>query len=158
MGKTTSPALLAADVPPRTKPTLYPPPFAARVAGRVKRALGDVFGLRNFGVNLTTLSPGTESALLHRHSNQDELVYILEGRPTLVTDEGETELGPGMYAGFPAAGPAHQLVNRTTEDVVYLEVGDRTPGDEVTYPNDDLKAVPVDAGGWRMVHKDGTPY
>ena len=151
-------ALLAAEAPPRTKPSAYPPVFAARVAGRVKRPLGDLFGLSNFGVNLTRLPPGVESALFHRHSKQDELVYILEGRPTLVTDEGETELGPGTCAGFPAGGTAHQLVNRTTEDVVYLEVGDRTPGDEGIYPRDDLKAVMVSPGVWGMLHKDGTPY
>jgi uncharacterized cupin superfamily protein len=63
-----------------------------------------------------------------------------------------------MCAGFPAGGAAHQLVNRTAEDVVYLEMGDRTPGDEGSYPNDDLKAVLDEAGSWQMAHKDGTPY
>jgi uncharacterized cupin superfamily protein len=150
-------AIVAAEAPPRTKPTLYPPVFAARVAGRVKRPLGDLFGLRNFGVNLTVLPPGVESALLHRHSAQDEFIYVLEGRPTLVTDAGETELGPGMCAGFPAGGAAHQLINRTSAEVLYLEAGDRLPGDEVAYPNDDLKATFVD-GAWRMTHEDGTPY
>ena len=76
----------------------------------------------------------------------------------LVTDAGETELHPGMCAGFPAGGTAHHLVNRTSEDVAYLEVGDRSPGDEVTYPNDDLKAVFLEGAGWRVLHKDGTPY
>ena len=79
---------------------------------REKRALGDHFGLKNFGVNLTRLYPGGESALLHRHSKQDELVYILEGEPTLVTDYGEVPLRPGMCTGFPAGGVAHQIVNR----------------------------------------------
>jgi uncharacterized cupin superfamily protein len=151
-------AVVAAEAPPRTKPTIYPPTFAARVAGRVKRPLGDLFGLHNFGVNLTRLPPGVQSALLHRHTKQDELVYVLEGCPTLVTDAGETELRPGMCAGFPAGGSAHHLVNRGAEDVVYLEVGDRTPGDEVAYPNDDLKAVMGPDGAFRMLHNDGTPY
>jgi hypothetical protein len=35
--------------------------------------------------------------------------------------------------------------------------GDRTPGDEVAYPDDDIKAVLTEAG-WKFVHKDGTPY
>jgi uncharacterized cupin superfamily protein len=151
-------AILAADAPPRTKPSVYPPVFAARVAGRVKRPLGELFGLRNFGVNLTRLPPGVESALFHGHTKQDELVYILEGQPTLVTDDGEAELAPGMCAGFAAGGTAHQLVNRTTADVVYLEVGDRTPGDEVIYPREDLKATMIEPGVWGMFHKDGTPY
>jgi uncharacterized cupin superfamily protein len=151
-------AVLAAAAPLRRKPSTYPEPFFSRMSRREKRPLGDLFGLRNFGVNLTRLLPGGESALLHRHSKQDEFVYILEGHPTLVTDAGETVLSPGMCAGFPAAGIAHQLVNRTDQDVLYLEVGDRTPGDEGSYPVDDLKAALGPDGQWTYTHKDGRPY
>ena len=93
-------AIVAAEAPARTRPTNYPEPFASRMAGRLKRPLGDVFGLSNFGVNLTRLAPGAASALRHAHSKQDEFVYIVQGVPTLVTDEGETILRPGMAAGF----------------------------------------------------------
>jgi uncharacterized cupin superfamily protein len=151
-------AINAEDAPLRIKPSNYPEPFFSRMAMREKRPLGDLFGLNNFGVNLTRLLPGGESALLHRHSKQDEFVYILEGTPTLVTDAGEIELNPGMCAGFPAAGIAHHLVNRTARDVVYLEIGDRTPGDEGSYPSDDLKATLAPDGKWRFTHKDATPY
>ncbi len=128
------------------------------MAKREKRQLGDQFCLRNFGVNLTRLAPGGESALLHRHSRQDEFVYVLEGEPTLITDEGELVLRPGVCAGFPAAGRAHQIVNRSSADVVILEVGDRSPGDEGSYPADDLEAVLGAGGTWGFTHKDGTPY
>ncbi|CAM3160549.1 cupin domain-containing protein [Asticcacaulis taihuensis] len=151
-------AVVAANVPARVRPSNYPEPFASRMAGRTKRQLGDVFGLGNFGVNLTELQPGAISALRHAHSKQDEFVYILAGFPTLFTDAGETPLGPGLCAGFKAGtGNAHHLVNNTTEKVTYLEIGDRSPGDEGTYPDDDLKAVLTD-GLWRFVHKDGSPY
>jgi len=151
-------AVVAAEAPLRVKPTNYPQPFAARMAGRLKRPLGDLFGLENFGVNLTQLIPGARSALRHAHTKQDEFVYILEGHPTLHTDEGRTTLSPGMCAGFKAgSGNAHCLINETSEDVVYLEVGDRTPGDEGSYPDDDLKARMVD-GQWKFVHKDCSPY
>jgi len=151
-------AVIASSAPPRTKPSTYPEPFFSRMAKRVKRPLGDLFGLKNFGVNLTRLAPGGESALLHRHSRQDELIYVLEGEPTLITDTEEVELMPGMCAGFPARGIAHQLVNRTDRDVVYLEVGDRTAGDEGSYPCDDLKASLGPDGKWTYTHKDGRPY
>ncbi len=145
-------AVAALDVPPRAQPSLYPPPFAARMAGRIKRALGDVFGLSRFGVNLTELAPGAVSSLRHGHSQQDEFVYILQGHPVLRTDAGDTPLAPGMCAGFAAgSGDAHQLVNPTAETVVYLEIGDRTPGDTVHYPDDDLRAVRVD-GRWVFTH------
>jgi uncharacterized cupin superfamily protein len=151
-------AIHATLAAPRTKPSNYPEPFASRVQGREKRALGDVFGLRNFGVNHTRLAPGAISALRHHHTRQDEFIYILQGHPTLMTDEGATALAPGMCAGFAAgSGNGHQLINQTQEDVVYLEVGDRTPGDAAGYPDDDLEAVMQD-GGWVFLHKDGTPY
>ena len=151
-------AVTAAEVPARTKPTNYPEPFASRMAGRQKHPLGDLFGLTNFGVNLTKLAPNAASALRHAHTKQDEFVYILQGHPTLHTDEGRTRLSPGMCAGFKAGtGNGHRLVNETREEVVYLEMGDRTPGDEGSYPDDDLKAKMVD-GKWKFVHKDGTPY
>ena len=151
-------ALVAQEAPARTKPSIYPEPFAAQVAGRRKHPLGDLFGLTNFGVNLTRLAPGAVSALRHAHTRQDEFVYILQGHPTLNTDEGATRLSPGMCAGFKAGtGNGHQLINQTDTDVVYLEIGDRTPGDEGSYPDDDLRATMVD-GKWRMTHKDGTPY
>jgi uncharacterized cupin superfamily protein len=151
-------ALLAADAPARAFRTNYPEPFASRMTGRDKRPLGDLFGLTNFGVNITRLAPGGASALRHAHTKQDELVYILEGRPTLVTNAGRTALEPGMCAGFKAGnGDAHHLVNETDEDVVYLEIGDRTAGDAVDYPDDDLAVVTID-GQRRAAHKDGTPY
>ena len=151
-------AVVAAEAPARLKPSNYPEPFASRMAGREKHPLGDLFGLTNFGVNLTRLAPGAASALRHAHSRQDEFLYVLQGCPTLHTDQGPTRLSPGMCAGFKAGmGNAHRLVNETGEEVVYLEVGDRTPGDEGSYPDDDLRAVLVD-GKWSFVHKDGTPY
>lgn len=151
-------AIVASEVPARPKKTIYPDVFAGRVAGREKRALGDFFGLQNFGVNLTRIAPGSESALRHAHEKQDEFIYVLQGTPTLVTDAGERELAPGMCAGFRAGtGDAHHLVNRSSSDVVYLEVGDRMPGDSATYPDDDLKLVMVD-GAWRVSRKDGSSY
>jgi uncharacterized cupin superfamily protein len=151
-------AIVAADAPARTKPSHYPQPFASRVAGREKRPLGDLFGLTNFGVNLTRLAPGAVSALRHAHTKQDEFVYILHGQPTLRTDEGQIQLSPGMCAGFKAGtGNGHHLINETADEIVYLEVGDRTPGDQGSYPDDDLKALLIE-GKWQFTHKDGAPY
>jgi uncharacterized cupin superfamily protein len=151
-------ATVGLDSPPRLKPSVYPEPFASRMEGRVKHPLGDLFALNNFGVNLTRLQPGAISALRHAHSKQDEFIYVLDGYPTLHTDEGLTPLRPGMCAGFKAGtGNSHRLVNDSDREVVYLEVGDRTPGDEVSYPDDDIHGHQVN-GGWVFTHKDGTPY
>jgi uncharacterized cupin superfamily protein len=149
----------ALEVPVLSRKTLYPPPFAALVEGRVKRRLGDHFGLSNFGVNLTEMAPGSISALLHHHAKQDEFIYIVSGTPTLVLDDKEYLLHAGDCCGFKAGnGVAHQLVNKTDSPVLYLEVGDRTAGDSAEYPRDDLKLTPAPSGGWTVSHKDGTPY
>jgi uncharacterized cupin superfamily protein len=128
------------------------------MSGRVKRPLGDLFGIVNFGVNVTVVSPGSVSALRHSHSKQDEFVYVLSGHLILLTDMGRVELTAGMAAGFKAgSGNAHHLINESQSEAVYLEVGDRTQGDEVAYPDDDLAARLV-GGSWQFTHKDGTPY
>lgn len=150
-------AIVASQAPSRTTPSNYPEPFASRMTGRTKRALGDIFQLANFGVNLTTLAPGAVSSLHHRHSRQDEFIYILEGEAVLVTDTGETAVSAGMCAGFPSGGTAHHLENRSDRPVTYLEIGDRSAQDEVSYPVDDLVGIRV-GQGWRFTHKDGTPY
>ena len=126
--------------------------------GREKRPLGDLFGLTNFGVNLTRLDAGASSSLRHAHTAQDEFILVLRGSPTLHTDEGRTQLSPGMCAGFKAGtGNAHCLINETSEEVVYLEVGDRSAGDQGSYPDDDLQAAMFNST-WQFTHKDGTPY
>jgi uncharacterized cupin superfamily protein len=148
----------AQSIPASMGKTIYPEPYAALVKGRLKRKLGEFFGLTNFGVNLTHLSPGAISALLHSHSKQDEFILILEGTPTLVLGEQEFVLNPGDCYGFKAGtGVAHQLINRSDAIVTYLEIGDQTPCDEVEYPNDDLKATQLN-GAWMLTHKDGRPY
>ena len=146
------------EVPPRAAVSFYPEPFASRMNGRSKRQLGEFFGLKNFGVNLTRLAPGSASSLRHAHTRQDEFVYVVEGTPTLVTGEGRCVLAPGDCVGFPSGtGNAHHLVNESDGAVLYLEMGDRTRGDEVDYPDDDLKVAEID-GRRRFLHKDGTPY
>ena len=93
MSEATKPvAIDAGAVPPARATRGYPEPFAARVAGRERRPLGDVFGLTNFGVNLTRLPPGGMSALRHTHMREDEFIYIVEGEPVLVTNAGESFL------------------------------------------------------------------
>jgi uncharacterized cupin superfamily protein len=132
---------------------------------RTKRALGDVFGLVNFGVNYTTLPPGAASALQHYHSHQDEFVYVLQGTATCQWgQEEEFEIGPGQCMGFPKGRRVgHCIVNKSKDTiVVYLEIGDRSAGDYVEYPKVDLICVEDEEGNGgkkhKFLHNDGTPY
>ena len=151
--------MTAKAIDPKTLPVRsgsgYPAPLNEAVKGRHKQALGEAFGLANFGVNLVRLEPGAWSSLRHWHEKQDELVYVLEGAITLVTDAGPQILKPGMVAGFAAGRPdGHHLINHTKADAWYLEVGDRNPGDVGHYSEADLKAVAQP--GWQFTRRDGS--
>ena len=154
----TLPALDPAEVSARTG-SLYPTEtLRSLVQGRSKQALGDALGLHNFGVNLVRLAPGAVSSARHWHTRQDEFIYVLEGELTVVTEHGEQTLGAGRCAGFPAGKPdGHHVINRGDKTAVYLEVGDRLPGDRAHYPDADLEARAA-RGGYGFFHKDGTPY
>jgi len=157
MSKLQAPAFDPKELPEQST-TGYPEPYRSRVAGRRRRRLGDAAGLKNFGVNLTRLDPGAESSMRHWHSKQDEFIYVLEGEVTLVTNAGRQRLTPGMAAGFPAGkADGHQLINETDRPVLYLEIGDRAPGDGATYSDVDLAARMAD-GKWVFTRKDGSPF
>ncbi len=138
--------------------TNYPEPYRQAVLGRQRKRLGNAVGLDQFGVNLTTLKPGAWSALRHWHEAEDEFIYMLEGEVVLCEDGGETMLRPGDAAGWKAnAGDGHCLVNRSSWDAVYLEIGTRAKRDRVEYPDIDL-INQKDESGVRYLHKTGEPY
>ncbi len=140
--------------------TGYPACYAGVVKGRSKQRLGDAGGLSQFGVNLSRLKPGSASALRHWHQTEDEFVFVASGALILVEDSGETMLGAGEAAAFPAgAQNGHHLVNRSGEDAVYLEIGTRTAADKVTYTEAGVDLMAInEGGGWRYVRKDGTAW
>lgn len=147
------------SIPVKKGQTIYPAPYDSVVAGRTKKKLGDLFGLSNFGVNLTQLEPGSASALFHSHSHQDEFIYVLEGTPTVKIGTEVYLMNPGECIGFKAGtGEAHHLINNSNQNVIYIEIGDRTLNDSVEYPNDDIQATLSAEGSWMLTHKDGTPY
>jgi uncharacterized cupin superfamily protein len=142
---------------PARRTTIYPAPFDKGFDKRAKRALTEALGLTQFGINLTTVEPGGQSAHRHWHAKEDEAIYVLEGTLTLVTDEGEQVLTAGMVAGFPAGTPnGHHLINRGSAPAIYLEIGTRAPDEDVVYSDIDLKAAKRD-GKYSFSRKSGEP-
>jgi uncharacterized cupin superfamily protein len=140
---------------PESNATGYPPPYHQNQTLRFNRRLGDHARLTNFGVVLTRIAPGGQSSHRHTHSTQDEFIWVLEGEAVLHSDAGEQILTAGMCAGFPAGcGDAHRFLNRSDKDVLLLVVGDRTEGDEVSYPDVDLHLKRSEG----FFHKDGRKY
>ena len=151
------PKIDIAKLPVDTR-TGYPSPFDRVVLGRERKRLGNAVGLNQFGVNLTTLKPGAASALRHWHEQEDELIFVLEGEVVLIEDDGESVLKPGDAAGFKANNPnGHHLVNKSSRNAVYLEIGTRSKHERAHYPDVDMMVVRDDKG-MRYTHKNGEPY
>jgi uncharacterized cupin superfamily protein len=151
------PKIDVAKVPADTA-CLYPDPFWKPIEGRARRRLGNAVGLTQFGVNLTTLKPGSWSSQRHWHRNEDEFVYVLKGELLLCENHSETVLKAGDAAGFKAnSGNGHCLINRTKDDAVYIEVGTRADHETTVYSDIDMR-LERDKGGIRYLHKTGEPY
>jgi uncharacterized cupin superfamily protein len=136
----------------------YPEPYRSQVLPREKRALGDASGLTKIGINHTTLGVGAASAMRHWHTHEDELIYVLEGELSLVTNAGERTIRAGQCAGFPAGHPdGHQFVNRGSVPAVYLEISNRDDDDSAHYPDIDLCWNAPGSRG-KYSHKNGEPY
>lgn len=135
----------------------YPEPYRTRTGAKHRRVLGEAAGLTQFGVNLSTLPPGAESALRHWHESEDEFVWVVSGEVVLIEDDGETVLRAGDCAGFPAGvADGHHLVNRSDRPATFLEVGTRWPTERGHYPDDDL-AYHREGGKVGYTRKDGSP-
>lgn len=101
-------------------------------------------GLTQFGAFVQVLQPQTRSSIKHWHSDEDEMVYVLEGELTVVEGAQESLLRPGDAATFKAGVEVgHFLWNRSAAPVRCLVVGTRAPTDRVTYPDHD-----------RLLHRD----
>ncbi|MBP7002033.1 cupin domain-containing protein [Amaricoccus sp.] len=131
------------------------PAIGARLAPYAHRVIGDAAGLTQFGAHLERLYPGARSSLRHWHSDEDEMVLVLEGEVVLIEDV-ETVLRAGDAAAWRAGDPVgHCLENRSDRPAVYLTVGTRAARDVVSYPDDDL-VTRKDGARRRDERADGT--
>ena len=136
----------------------YPKPFDKMVEGRSRKRLARTAGLTQFGVNICTLKPGAASSQRHWHENEDELVYVLEGEIVLCEDGGETVLKPGDAAAWKeGVANGHCLINRSSRDAVFIEIGTRAKLERAHYSDIDMMVVRDDSG-FNYTHKDGKPY
>lgn len=142
---------------PAVSASLYPEPYRSTVLPRELRRLGDAFGLTRIGVSLVTVLAGKQSSVLHHHTHEEELVYMLEGELVLHTREGEEVLRPGMVVAYRAgAGESHHMINRSDESATYLVVSNRHPDDQVEYPDADLAVHRGPDGNYVFTRKDGS--
>jgi uncharacterized cupin superfamily protein len=136
----------------------YPSPFDEPCQQRSNRNLARASGLSKIGVQLFTLPPGAWSSQRHWHTHEDELVYVLEGEPTLITDEGEVTLQPGDFVGFGAGlANGHHVVNRGNSEARFLAVSNQDSLDDASYSDMDMQ-IHSRASGGRYTNKKEKPY
>jgi uncharacterized cupin superfamily protein len=143
------------DAIPLNNSTGYPPPHDQPVQGRWKRAIGQVGGITEFGVNHVVLKPGAWSSQRHWHEGEDEFAVMIAGEATLVDDHGRTPLKPGDCLAFPKNdGNGHHIVNDGEADCIFIAIG-RQPQSACHYSDIDMMF------DWRKqsyFHKDGTAF
>jgi uncharacterized cupin superfamily protein len=87
------------------------PPYRWR-----RSRIGRQTGARQLGASLFELPPGAASFPLHIHYANEEMLFVIAGRPTLHTLEGSRVLATGEVVACPAGREgAHRLVNETDE-------------------------------------------
>ncbi|PHR60707.1 MAG: transcriptional regulator [Robiginitomaculum sp.] len=143
----------------------YPDPYSKPCVGRINYAFGNAGGLDQFGVSKVILPAplaGEESwsSQRHRHSAEDEFVYVLSGECILVDDRGETILKTGDVCTHKANdGNAHHFKNVSSQDVILLVVGSRRPeNDHCIYPDIDLDLPANGTSTRKFIRKDGSAY
>lgn len=136
----------------------YPQAYQPFVNERIKRQIGDIAGINQFGVNLVHLPSGAWSSQRHWHTTEDEFIYILSGELMLITEAGEKVMKPGDCAGFKAGNPnGHHLINKTLTTGTYLEIGTRMDDGVTDYPDIDMKNIKI-KGQVSYVNRKGEPY
>lgn len=112
--------------------------------GYVKNILrvGHRLGGEKIGATLYELPPGMKSFPYHWHRGLEELLIVLDGRPTLRTPDGEQQLERGDVVSFPTTPEgAHKLWNDTDEPVRYLMLSTLMELDIVHYPDSDKVGI-----------------
>ncbi len=128
------------------------PGFRCRRA-RVSRQAGS----ERLGLSLWELPPGEAAYPYHYHLAEEELVVVLDGRPSLRTPEGWRELREGEVVAFlRGEHGGHQLVNRTGETVRFLAFSTHGEPDIVIRPDSGTlnasERLP-DGGGLRAIFR-----
>jgi uncharacterized cupin superfamily protein len=111
----------------------------------------DGAGIKQYGAYLQTLQPQARSTYRHWHEREDEFLFVVSGRVTVIEDDGRHVLEPGDAACWPAGVPnAHCMVNESAEPCSYLLVGTRLTHDVCHYP-DDGSTLYTEGETWRVV-------
>ncbi|MEM6991610.1 MAG: cupin domain-containing protein [Myxococcota bacterium] len=113
--------------------------------------LSDRAGLSHVGISMARVPPGKESFALHVHTVQEEWIFVLSGEGVVQIGDEDVEVKRGDFVGFPPNGLPHVVKNPSTEDLVYLQGGDRRSGDRGRFPDLGVVAFQHDEGHMALI-------
>lgn len=125
--------------------------FLNQNAKRINKSLGDLTGLTGFGFHMIEVEPGYESTELHKHYQEDECVYILEGEAEATIGNTNHRVKPGDFIGYRAGGEAHKLKNIGNSTLRCIVVGQRLPHDVGDYPLQQKRIYRNQGLPWNLV-------
>jgi uncharacterized cupin superfamily protein len=104
-------------------PNILSPEWEAELPGLRGVRVGAAAGAQKLGATLYEVEPGGRVSPLHIHHANEELLFVIAGRPTLRTPDSERELEPGEVVAFLSGRRgAHQVLNRSGEPARVLIV------------------------------------
>jgi len=103
----------------------------------VTGAIAHRVGLKDLGCRVMRVAAGNKAFPFHNHHTNEELVYVVEGEGTLRMGENRHPIKAGDVLGFPPGGPehAHQIINTSKSDLVYLIMSTQNPVEVLEYPD-----------------------
>jgi uncharacterized cupin superfamily protein len=111
----------------------------------IGRRFGPACGNQQLGGQLMELPPGAISFPFHYHCMNEEAIYVVSGRGTARIGDNSVAVRAGDWIAFPV-GPqnAHQMINDSSEPLIYLTIATAHKCEVVGYP--DSKKVAAMAG------------
>ena len=106
--------------------------------------LGAVAGSRQLGGTLFEIPPGAVSCPLHYHSANEEAVFVISGRGIARIGETRIPVRAGDWIAHPTgAAHAHQMINDSSEPLVYLCISTKHTVEVCGYPESNKLAMLV---------------
>lgn len=97
--------------------------------------IGKNLGLQRTGVHIEILKPGRRTSWPHAEKDEEEYVYVIDGKVDAWIDGELYSMTEGMFVAFPSGtGIAHTIINNYEKDAKLLVGGESIKGCKVFYP------------------------
>lgn len=111
-----------------------------------RKPLAWAAGGQKLGCSYYRVPPGKTAFPFHLHHSNEEAIYVLEGEGTLRIGSERVPVRAGDYIAFPADGVAHQLLNTSGAELVYLAMSTMQYPEVGEFPDSNKVAMFTDLG------------